>query len=302
MSQRAALYTVAVRPRSKRGQALPLGDIDGIGTSLLAVLDGALADFAASSKDGARVVRSLSAAVDNDDLFAVVQHGQNGIAADIVDPSGDIRLRQTPDDLQFVRHGCLFRLPASSRAGLLAVHVNNGRGMKELFEQGLIARFRTQLPALTLAIDRFVQGNVLRDAVARNRIDKLKLVRLERPGSRAIAATDKWVGAGVTARVEVDVATTTSGARIDPALIKRYLGGDAAAFAEIVDFEGMTFDQARVEVLLPDNTRRLVDIAHPDVSRPLTVDMPGIVLDTDGEPTGESLLSELRAVLASVGG
>ena len=59
MSQRAALYTVGVRSRSKRGGGLPLGDIDGAGTSLLAVLDGYLADFTQASKDGSRVVRSL---------------------------------------------------------------------------------------------------------------------------------------------------------------------------------------------------------------------------------------------------
>ncbi len=298
MSQRAALYTVSVRSRSNRAGGLPLGDIDEAGTSLLTVLDRCLADFTQASMDGSRVVRSLSATLDGDDLFAVVQHGQNGIAADIVDPAGEVRLRQTPADLQLVRHGCLFRLPGPASAGRLAVHVNNGRGMKGLFEQGLISRFRAQFPRLTLRFDRAVQGNLLREAVAQNRIGKVRLVRLERPGDRGLAATDKWVVAGGSARVELDVATTTVGGRIRPGLIQRYLGGDESAFAEIVEFEGLTFDEAKVEVLLADNTRRLFDIVHPDAARPLTEEMPGIELDADGEPTGESLLRELTAALA----
>ena len=171
--------------------------------------------------------------------------------------------------------------------------------MKGLFEQGLIGRFRAQFPGLTLVIDRFVQGNLLREAVAQNRIGKVRLVRLERPGDRGLAATDKWVAPGASARVELDVAATTAGARIQPALIQRYLAGDESAFAEIVEFEGLTFDEAKVEVLLADNTRRLFDIAHPDVARPLTQEMPGIELDADGEPTGASLLRELRIALGT---
>ena len=77
---------------------------------------------------------------------------------------------------------------------------------------------------------------------------------------------------------------------------------DESAFAEIVEFGGLIFDEALVEVLLPDDTRRLFDIAHPDVSRPVTIDLPGIRFDADGEPTPESLLAELRSVLAAAGG
>ncbi len=88
MTERAALYTVAVRHKAKRGNGLPLGDIDGAGTSLASVLAGILDGFAETSADGARVVRALVARRDGEDLFAVVQHGQKGVAADIVGPCG----------------------------------------------------------------------------------------------------------------------------------------------------------------------------------------------------------------------
>jgi hypothetical protein len=81
--------------------------------------------------------------------------------------------------------------------------------------------------------------------------------------------------------------------------VHRYLAGDEAAFAEIGEFDGLRFDEARVEVTLPDATRRVVDIAHPDTARPVTRALPALELDADGEPTGPSLLSGLRAVLAA---
>ena len=134
MSDRAALYTVALRSRT---HPLPLGDL---GDVLAGILDG----FAETS--GARVVRVLEVERDGDELFSVVQHGARGVAADIVDDAGAVRLRQLPGDVQLVRAGCLFRLPAAETSGRLAVHVANGRGVKELFGQGLAARLRALRP------------------------------------------------------------------------------------------------------------------------------------------------------------
>ena len=254
MTERAALYTVAVRPRGRGGAALPLGDIDGTGRRLADVLEGILAGFSETSPDGSRVARTLLVEPDGEDLFAVVQHGQKGLAADIVDAAGAVRLRQTPDDLQLVRCGCLFRLPDAATAGGLAVHVSNGRGIKGLVVQGLVARFGALFPDLRLAIERLADPAALRDAVAADRIERLRLVRLEPPGERPAGETGKWVDASSAARVELDVAVRTPGRRLQRSLIERYLAGDGDAFAEIVTFAGMTFDEALVGVVLPDET------------------------------------------------
>jgi hypothetical protein len=292
VSDRAALYTVALRPRSRRGAAVQLGDLAG---DLAGLLDG----FSATSPDGARVVRVLSVSRDAADVFAVVQHGARGIAADIVDAAGGIRLRQLPDDLQLVRSGCLFRLPPRETAGRLAVHLLNGRGVKDLFEQGLTASFRSLRPELSLVLERLADPEALRAAVAADRVEKLRLVRLEPAGPRAIAATDKWVAAGEPARVELDVTVRSRGAGIQRALLQRYLGGDASAFAEIVEFAGLRFDRASVGVRLPDGSRRLFDLARPEAGRPATRTLEGIALDAAGEPTEASLLAALRAAVAA---
>jgi hypothetical protein len=283
VSQRVSLYTV--RLRAKRGGPQPLA---GLISMLASELDG----FVEASEDGLRFVRAVSAKIDGDDLFVLLQHGESGVAAQIVSPDGEVRLRQLPGDAQLVRCACLFRLPADAREGSLAIHVNDGRGLKELLEGGLRRRFAARAPGLTLAFTRPVQGNLLQQAVAADRVEKVKLVRLERAGDRGIAALDKWVPTGSAARIELDV-----GGRIEPGLIRRYLKGDSAAFAEIVEFAGMKFDGAKVEVRLPDDTRRLFDLAHPDQGRPVTRELAGLTFDDGGEPTEASLRAELIGVL-----
>jgi len=283
VSQRASLYTVRVRP--KRGEPRQLGDLSA---ALAAELEG----FVQASEDGSRFVRVVRTERDGDDLFVVLQHGETGVAAEIVSATGDVRLQQLPGDAQLVRCACLFRLPASKREGRLAVHVNDGRGVKELLESGLRSRFAAASPALALELTRFVEGRLLQQAVAAGRVEKVKLIRFERSGDRGIAALDKWVPAGAPARVELDV-----GGPIQPGLIRRYLGGDNAAYADIVEFAGMRFDEAKVEVRLADDTRRLFDLAHPEQGRPVTRELTGLDYDEGGEPTAESLHRELAALL-----
>jgi hypothetical protein len=277
MSDRAALYTVSLRSRT---HPLPLGDL---GDVLAGVLDG----FTETS--GARVVRVLDVERDGDDVFAVVQHGARGVAADIVDPSGAVRLRQVPGDVQLVRTGCLFRLPAAETSGRLAVHVANGRGVKELFGQGLAARLRELRPGVTLAIERLGQPEALQASVAAGRVERLRLV-----GGPSIADTDHWVEGG-PARVQLEVSAR---AGLRPALIERHLRGDTTALPEILRFAGLTFDHASVGVRLDDGSRRLFDLARPESGPPAARLLVGIVLDEAGEPTGASLLAALRAIVS----
>ena len=130
ISRSAALYRVSIHPKGKGDVPRSFGDIDGDGTGAVAALAEILGSFAEASKDGRRLVRSLEATPDGEELFAVVQYGQKGIAADIVSPGGDVRLRQSPDDEELIRFGCLFRLPAAATVGALAVELDDGRGSR----------------------------------------------------------------------------------------------------------------------------------------------------------------------------
>src|SRR5262249_59361618 len=103
------------------------------------------------------------------------------------------------------------------------------------------------------------------------------------------AETDKWVPPGEPARVELEVGVQGPGAGLGRTLLERYLGGQAGAFADIVAFGGLMFDKARIGVRMPDASRRLVDLEHPDRGRPATRALTGIVTDRTGEPTDASL-------------
>ena len=83
--------------------------------------------------------------------------------------------------------------PPPRPTGSLAVHVSNGRGIKGLVVQGLVARFGAAFPELRLAIERLADPDALREAVAADRIEKLRLVRLEPAGERP-AERDREVG------------------------------------------------------------------------------------------------------------
>ena len=95
VAHRAALYTVRIKEKWQDYKRL--GDIDDAGTWLGAVLEHELTDdFREESLDGEKVLQGLSATVDEeDDLRVVLQHGQSGVAADIVDEVGELQHRRT---------------------------------------------------------------------------------------------------------------------------------------------------------------------------------------------------------------
>jgi hypothetical protein len=289
-----------VRVRKKRDKAYRLlGDIDEQGSSLLTTLRSYLDQFQAVTEDGSKVVTALSVSTQNDDLVAMLQHGQNGVAADIVGPDGGLRHHQVPEESQLLRCGCLFRLPPADRLGWLAVHVNNGRGVKGLLEKGLLAEFRRQFDDLILEITPFVLGSVFQEAVDQGEIDKIKLIRHEMPDDRFAVATNKWLPAGEAGRIELDIAATGRAVRLVAQLIQRFTRGEPEALRTIVEFEGLRFDEAKIEIVLPDGARRTFNIEHPDAGHPFAEELANLETE-NGEPTEAALAAALRQVLADV--
>lgn len=304
MGHRAAVYTVRVkRARKRKDKYVPFGDIDGAGTYLGDVLAGYLSadGFQGVSADHTKVVRCESVEQDGDDVRAVMLHGQSGQTADIYDANDVFRIHQEADDTHQIRCNVLFRLPRDQETGLLAAHVNHGRSAFGLLKTALAHEFREAFAAegLLLAITPFVQGSVLMEAIDRNRLEKVRLVRWEEPDDRAVGATDRWVSAGDRGRIEVEYSAPRQHSRLVPDLIKRYLKGDGSALKDIVEFQGITFDEVKVVVELPNGNRRTFNIQKPDAGHSFTQDLHGLKED-DGEPTPESVFGALGATLAEV--
>lgn len=301
MSHRAAVYTVKVRYRGKPGsEGCPLGDIDNAGTALIAELNSYLKDFTSKAEDDSKVVSCTDCQINGDELEVVMQHGQNGVAADIIDPDGNLRIRQVPEDTQLLRCGCLFRLPKSQHIGWLVVHINNRRSVKGLLENGLKEKLRANFPDLVLEIVPCVQSSVLMEAVRNNQIDKVKLVKIEQPSDRASAAINKWIQTGIFGRLELSISPRGKGTHILTDLLTRFFADESErVFQQIVEFGGMTFDEAKVEVVLENKIKRTFNIEKPDSGHAFTVDLPDLTIEND-EPTPDSIFEGLRSTLNEI--
>jgi hypothetical protein len=302
VSHRAGLYTVKVRPNRKpKDPPHLLGDIDGQGTALIDVLSGiAQGGLAVSTEDGLKAIACVSTTASGDQLRLVVQHGQTGVAADIVDANGAPRIHQRVDDQHRVKCAALFILPPAQGMGWLAVHVNNGRGITGLLVKGMVSEFRQGLPDLVMEITPLVLESALKEAVDEDRIDKVKLVRYETATDRAVQDTDKWIRTGADGKLELSITPRGPG-RIIPEKVKRYLSDqDSATFRSIVEFQGITFDEAKVEVVLPGDMRRSFNIEKPDAGHAMTQDLENLPTDHDGEPTEDGLFAALVDALSGV--
>jgi hypothetical protein len=301
MNHRAAFYTVHVREkRVPKADPRPLGDIDEGGTRLIDVLTTYLGDdFEVRTEDGLKAIRCVASTVVGNELRATLQHSQTGVAADLHDPRGQFKAHQGVEDQYLVKCVALFQLDPTQSIGWLAVHINSGHGVKGLLAKGLLERFRQQFDDLVLEVTPSVSETALAQAVQQNRVDKVKLVKLERPDDRAVAATDKWVASTAVGRLELDV--TVKGGKIKPDLLRRFLGGDRAALDEIIMFEGITFDEAKVEVDLPgDGGKRTYNIEKPEAGHAMTQDLTDLPTDDKNEPTEEGLFAALKDALRTV--
>jgi hypothetical protein len=257
-----------------------------------------LRDFEEESESREKVVRSLSSKISGDELLVVLEHGQTGVVADIRGVR-DRFFHQVADDEHAVKCACLFQLPANQQTGALVVHINNGRGVMGLLAKGLKTRFRERYGDVTLDLLPVVSTEVLQQAVDQDMIERVTLIRYERPQDRAVADTTKWVRANEIGKLELKITAYGRGQRLINNLLRRYRE-NPGAFSEIIEFGGITFEQAKVEVILPNRDHRTFNIQKPDSGHPLTEDLRNLDFDPDGEPTEDTLFAELRRVAEDV--
>ncbi len=289
---------VQVYRRRRKADLRRLGDFDEAGTHLADELHSYLAPgrFWNRNEDGDRsVVCETSVLENDDDVRCTFQHGESGTVARIVDADGQLRFRQEADHTHLVRCASLLRLPHNRTLGWWAVHINNRRSAKNLIESKLIEMFRHQHEDLTLKITPFVRGDDLQAAVEANKIDRVTLVKYKQPSDRAVAATEKWVRDGDAGTIELQI---TGKNHLKTGLLRRFVDGDRTAFSDILTFEGMEFDEAKVQVELGDR-HRTINIEKPEAGHALTVEMDDLTI-IDGEPSSQSLFAALGRALDDV--
>ena len=190
-----------------------------------------------------------------------------------------------------------FRLPTADDMGFLATHINNGRAVKGLLDKGIQAKFGARFPHLLLAIKPFIEGSIFQEALTAGRLLKLKLVRVDRAEDRAEACLGKWIEGGIEAKEEFTLKPRAKGRYLRTQLPLSALRGNGQAFAQILEFDGQAYDEARVEVQLANGRTRQFTIGDPDAGNPISEDLHDLQLQ-DGEPTDDSLRAQLRLILA----
>jgi hypothetical protein len=301
MSHRVALYTVQVRPRRDKEHRL-LGDFDEAGSSLIEAFHRYFSEgFGSANGDRTKEVRIVSSVLDGDadELRVSATHGQSGMKATIVDEHDQLRLEQVPADSQLVNCAFLFRLPAQQRRGWLAIHVNNGRGIKSLLDAGVHERFHHEYPDFLLHMYPYVERAVLDSALAENRVEKVKLVKLERPSDQAMAVTNQWIPGGTVGKFELNISVRTRGEHVLPDPIRRFLDSDEPRRDELVEFEGIEFDEAVVEVATPYGGQKTFNIERPEAGHAFTEELDDLDYEND-EPTQASIFEALDASLDRV--
>jgi len=123
------------------------------------------------------------------------------------------------------------------------------------------------------------------------------LSRAEKPSD--ISEGDKWAGDDTGLKVRLDL-KPDSGKRLPTALVKKAFKGDREAFGQVVTFENITFDAAKIEVELANGTTRTFDLEDPDSGFALSEEI-NVQADSDGAPDEASVFRELRRVVSELG-
>ena len=295
MGHRAALYTVAVH-RTGESEPRPMGDIDDSGSNLLTAFSRYMTVLDAKSLDGSKSLRCVESRTEGSQLLTTFEYGQKGIEAVIRDDQGQEQYRQQVEDWQVVECGALFSAAPAERLGWLVLHEHNGRGTKTFLDDHIREKFRAEFPGFALVTTPFVLLSVLRKAVDRKQITKVRLVKRVQPADLADAALNPWVEAGSAGKMEMKI-TSSRGRRAKnllPDVIRRYLDDEPGARDSIVEFQGMTYDEVKVEVRQEDGRLRTYNIEKPASGHPVTAD-----LDLVRNPSRDAVYAALQVALAS---
>lgn len=296
MSHRAAIYNLHVYEKGKPQSLVPLGNIDGEGTYLGDFLKSMFDDtFMAVNEDTEVAVECLEARLDGEDLRMVFNRGESGLAGDVMDADGQFRMRVNPTDTQLVRCGGLLRLPKDQDHGWWAAHVYSNRSVKGLVETEMQKRFRTKFKDLMLEVTPVVLSAALHQALNNDGLQGVKLVKYDR--SADITYGDQWLESGVGAKIEVRYSALGK-ARLIADQAKKALGGSKVALDKIMGFQGLKFDEAKLEVELDNGRMRTYSLSNPEGGHPLPIELDPDL--TKGEPTDEGIWNELGEAVAEM--
>lgn len=298
MGHSLALYHFRLPPRGKPDEETKFGDIS---PDPLKVFQSALASFNAEPDDEdreAKFLRFVPASPGDRRVAAVLVHGQRGVYSHLRRKNGDdvARDRADVEEVAVMVH---VHVPKGRHAGVLALHIPWGRGIKTLLTDHLEVEFHNKYPDRILRVEPIVPAGVLKEAVANNRVKTVRLTA-HRQVADAFGDVAGWAATDEVGALELQI-RAKKGAALGGQNLERWLNNKTRT-EDLVRFEGLTFGTVKVQVAMPNGRRRTVTLDKQDQGHPLTLDldgMPQLYLDTerDGVLTKQQMQADRRAVV-----
>ncbi len=299
MSHRAAIYTVRAHTRNRKKEGdLPLGNVDGEGTSLALLIHRAIEKgFREVDRAEVTSIKTVSSELlETEEYFevhAVFSHGQSKMSAAITDEALNLLLQQKPEHTHSVLVGSVFRIPKSHDLGVWALHQNNSRAGQSLIARGLRSVIRELAPDIVVTFKASVNNRAFVAAVDQGRVEQVTLVRQSRPNDRGSASADRWVQAGEIGKIGL---TISGHGFLKSGHLSKLLDGREEVRPEIFEFADIEFEEANVKVDLGAGRMRTFNVDSPEKGYAMTVNLEGL-RTVDGEPTTTSLFRQLGVTI-----
>jgi hypothetical protein len=298
MSHRAAIYRVRARPQGDVNGWRLCGDIDEAGTWLGTPIDKALVNLNGKSRDGKVTARHDGAlqAIGADQVGCSILSGRSGVVS-VIEKPGQPPFDRTLDSSESMRSAVLFDLPRGRKEGRLAVHVPDGRSCKGIVETAL----RSALSSIgfVLELGPIVPANALQEAVERDAVEKVTLIKHDPSKAEKFSDAAQWGGDEDLDRLELTIPSKRNRhLKRDP--LKRFLDDPTdASRQQLIEFEGLVFDEVAVTVEMPDGTQRTFFLDGREGGHAMTTAIDVRAFDRYGATAGE-LSRELRNALVTV--
>ncbi|MFC5358810.1 hypothetical protein [Azospirillum himalayense] len=287
-------YIVRVR-EARKTKARPLGLYDGRGP-LISRIHRYLREL--STKYIAinaihRSVKVENLSLNGDELRGLMLVGHFGFSGDIIDTStGQTVYQKKKTDADPIPYFFSLKLPPNEDKGVLVLQRTGLGGIKNLFDLLIVGQFIRDHNGLVMDINPLAPQEVLRDYIARGRIEHVKLIR------HSIASDIADQFGGVTNEEEGVVELT-----IRP---KKKSFFDKQGLLEVVDgerdinslyrFHAFDYDSVEAKVTV-DGVARTFDVVQPKRFRASVNITRDVVVGSNGHPDYNSLVSISDSVI-----
>lgn len=168
----------------------------------------------------------------------------------------------------------LLRADRASTTGFLALHANSRRNIR-----GPLLKKVNELLAVVgngqirFVLNPYVDREVMMQAIREGEVQKVRLVRYARPDYRT-TIEDQWFPDGDVGVEELFLSVKGKGKRLLTRLLEAWLHDSQSDEAQqILVYHDVKFEQAKIEIVRPDGSKRTYILNDPVAGRAMSYDL-----------------------------